>query len=141
MRCEMRWIRGEPTSANALFFCENLVRSAEGGVSLRGSPAENWKPPLYAYVSGVRQVVRLSSNGGSAASANVEIPPGQWSYDSHHLSHEPNFPKKTTLNLANVRLLLISISMLSREENELLTRTGPGTPMGNLYRRFWLPAL
>jgi phthalate 4,5-dioxygenase len=31
--------------------------------------------------------------------------------------------------------------MLSREENELLTRTGPGTPMGNLYRRFWLPAL
>src|SRR4030088_1984559 len=31
--------------------------------------------------------------------------------------------------------------MLSPEENELLTRTGPGTPMGNLYRRFWLPAL
>jgi phthalate 4,5-dioxygenase len=31
--------------------------------------------------------------------------------------------------------------MLSREDNELLTRTGPGTPMGNLYRRFWLPAL
>jgi nitrite reductase/ring-hydroxylating ferredoxin subunit len=31
--------------------------------------------------------------------------------------------------------------MLSHEENELLTRTGPGTPMGNLYRRFWLPAL
>jgi phthalate 4,5-dioxygenase len=31
--------------------------------------------------------------------------------------------------------------MLSREENELLTRTGRGTPMGNLYRRFWLPAL
>src|SRR3982075_2693229 len=31
--------------------------------------------------------------------------------------------------------------MLSHEENELLTRTGPGTPMGTLYRRFWLPAL
>jgi nitrite reductase/ring-hydroxylating ferredoxin subunit len=31
--------------------------------------------------------------------------------------------------------------MLRREENELLTRTGPGTPVGNLYRRFWLPAL
>src|SRR5437868_6492894 len=31
--------------------------------------------------------------------------------------------------------------MLSREDNELLTRTGPGTPMGNLYRRFWIPAL
>jgi phthalate 4,5-dioxygenase len=31
--------------------------------------------------------------------------------------------------------------MLSVEENELITRTGPGTPMGNLFRRFWLPAL
>lgn len=31
--------------------------------------------------------------------------------------------------------------MLSREENEMLTRTGPGTPMGELLRRFWLPAL
>src|SRR5919108_2780942 len=27
------------------------------------------------------------------------------------------------------------------EQNELLTRTGPGTPMGELFRRFWLPAL
>ncbi|MGH7832495.1 MAG: Rieske 2Fe-2S domain-containing protein [Candidatus Binatia bacterium] len=31
--------------------------------------------------------------------------------------------------------------MLSREENELLTRTGPGTPMGELFRRYWIPAL
>lgn len=31
--------------------------------------------------------------------------------------------------------------MLTREDNELLTRTGPGTPMGELFRRFWLPAL
>ncbi|MEA2640991.1 MAG: phthalate 4,5-dioxygenase [Chloroflexota bacterium] len=31
--------------------------------------------------------------------------------------------------------------MLSKEENELLTRTGPGTPMGALLRRYWLPAL
>src|ERR687883_139791 len=30
--------------------------------------------------------------------------------------------------------------MLSREENELLTRVGPGTPMGALLRRYWLPA-
>ena len=27
--------------------------------------------------------------------------------------------------------------MLSREKNELLTRTGPGTPMGTLLRRYW----
>src|SRR6478672_8431144 len=31
--------------------------------------------------------------------------------------------------------------MLSREENALLTQTDPGTPTGNYFRRFWLPAL
>lgn len=31
--------------------------------------------------------------------------------------------------------------MLTREENELLTRTGPDTPMGGLMRRYWIPAL
>ena len=31
--------------------------------------------------------------------------------------------------------------MLSAEDNETLTRVGPGTPMGLLLRRFWIPAL
>src|SRR5437763_1338512 len=31
--------------------------------------------------------------------------------------------------------------MLSKADNELITRTGPGTPTGELFRRFWLPAL
>jgi phthalate 4,5-dioxygenase len=31
--------------------------------------------------------------------------------------------------------------MLSRQENELLTRTGPGTAMGEAMRRYWIPAL
>ena len=31
--------------------------------------------------------------------------------------------------------------MLPKEQNELLTRTGPGTPMGELMRRYWIPAL
>ena len=30
--------------------------------------------------------------------------------------------------------------MLSREENELVTRIGQGTPMGNAMRRYWIPA-
>lgn len=30
--------------------------------------------------------------------------------------------------------------MLSNAENERLSRVGPGTPMGNLMRRYWLPA-
>ena len=31
--------------------------------------------------------------------------------------------------------------MLSREENELITRVGQATPMGNAMRRYWIPAL
>ena len=31
--------------------------------------------------------------------------------------------------------------MLSREDNELLTRVGQGTPMGTTMRRYWIPAL
>ena len=29
--------------------------------------------------------------------------------------------------------------MLTREANERLTRIGPGTPMGNVMRRYWFP--
>jgi phthalate 4,5-dioxygenase oxygenase subunit len=31
--------------------------------------------------------------------------------------------------------------MLSKEDNELLTQTNAGTPMGDLIRRYWVPAL
>jgi phthalate 4,5-dioxygenase len=31
--------------------------------------------------------------------------------------------------------------MLRQEVNELLTQTGPGTPMGDLFRQYWMPAL
>ncbi|HEY3116357.1 MAG TPA: Rieske 2Fe-2S domain-containing protein [Chloroflexota bacterium] len=31
--------------------------------------------------------------------------------------------------------------MLTREDNELLTRVGPGTPMGQFFRQYWLPVL
>ncbi len=29
--------------------------------------------------------------------------------------------------------------MLSKEENEMLTRVGPGTPAGEMLRRYWWP--
>ena len=29
--------------------------------------------------------------------------------------------------------------MLSQEENQLFTRVGPGTPMGEMLRRYWHP--
>jgi phenylpropionate dioxygenase-like ring-hydroxylating dioxygenase large terminal subunit len=31
--------------------------------------------------------------------------------------------------------------MLTKEDNELLTRVGPGTPMGDMMRQYWAPAL
>jgi len=31
--------------------------------------------------------------------------------------------------------------MLTQEQNEQLTRTGAGTLMGELFRRYWIPAL
>jgi phthalate 4,5-dioxygenase oxygenase subunit len=31
--------------------------------------------------------------------------------------------------------------MTTRELNDFLTQTGPGTPMGDLFRRYWIPAL
>lgn len=31
--------------------------------------------------------------------------------------------------------------MLSHQDNELITRVGPGTPMGQLMREYWVPAL
>src|SRR5437899_604644 len=31
--------------------------------------------------------------------------------------------------------------MLKQEENELICRVGPGTPMGNFMREYWVPAM
>ena len=31
--------------------------------------------------------------------------------------------------------------MLRNEQNDLLTRTGPASPMGEMFRRYWIPAL
>jgi phenylpropionate dioxygenase-like ring-hydroxylating dioxygenase large terminal subunit len=31
--------------------------------------------------------------------------------------------------------------MLKPQDNDLVTRTGPGTPMGDLFRRYWIPVM
>ncbi len=31
--------------------------------------------------------------------------------------------------------------MVTQEQNSILTQTGPNTAMGNVYRRYWIPAL
>src|SRR5580692_11526447 len=31
--------------------------------------------------------------------------------------------------------------MLTKEDNELISQVGPGTPMGNLMREYWVPAM
>jgi hypothetical protein len=38
-----------------------------------------------------------------------------------------------------MRSLEEETEMLTAEQNELLTRVGPGTPAGNLLRRYWQP--
>ena len=35
----------------------------------------------------------------------------------------------------------MEINLLKKEQNDFLTQTGPGTPMGDLFRRYWHPAL
>jgi len=44
-----------------------------------------------------------------------------------------------SLPLSNAEVVVIV--MLTHEENEALTRVGPGTAMGNLMRQYWLPFL
>src|SRR5262249_53971205 len=39
----------------------------------------------------------------------------------------------------NLRIEPLEFLVLTREQNELLTRIGPGTPMGELWRRYWMP--
>ena len=31
--------------------------------------------------------------------------------------------------------------MLGKKENAILTQTGPNTPMGDLFRHYWMPVL
>ena len=31
--------------------------------------------------------------------------------------------------------------MLTKDDNELITQVGPGTPMGNMMRQYWFPAM
>jgi nitrite reductase/ring-hydroxylating ferredoxin subunit len=31
--------------------------------------------------------------------------------------------------------------VLNKDENDLITKTGPGTPMGNLMRQYWMPSM
>jgi phthalate 4,5-dioxygenase oxygenase subunit len=45
------------------------------------------------------------------------------------------------LTLLHLCATVAARDMLSQSDNELLTRVGPGTAMGELFRRFWLPAL
>ena len=34
-----------------------------------------------------------------------------------------------------------TMASFTREENDLLTQTGPGTPMGELFRQYWIPVV
>ena len=43
------------------------------------------------------------------------------------------------LSVSAVNSLFLEEAMLTEKQNEQLTRVGPGTPMGELFRRYWHP--
>src|SRR3984893_2771589 len=74
-----------------------------------------------------------------------------WLFDRDFVSehHGPHTPEcrllSSTVNRRNIAVWPKAERrkplMLTREENELVTRVGPGTPMGDVLRRYWIPAL
>ena len=65
-----------------------------------------------------------------------------------HPSQYKMLPAPSTFATSSIQLLCAGKRDLTREthmlspaDNERLTRVGPGTPMGNLFRRYWIPAL
>src|SRR5205085_3907036 len=56
---------------------------------------------------------------------------------SRRASRGPGSPQKSMLSVSYGG----GGAVLSREDNELITRTGPGTPMGEVMRRYWMPIL
>lgn len=52
-----------------------------------------------------------------------------------------NCRQRGDANASQVRSSKGMVAMISAEQNEYLCRTGPGTPMGDLFRRYWIPAL
>src|SRR5438270_9586305 len=71
-----------------------------------------------------------------------------WRFDRHFVPehHRPrtarSCPRRSIGGLScSGRRLKKGPTMLTREENELVTRVGPGTPMGDVLRRYWIPVL
>jgi phthalate 4,5-dioxygenase len=52
-----------------------------------------------------------------------------------------SIPPRLALPHAGRRAIGCELSVLRKEQNDLLTQTGPGKPMGRLFRCYWLPAL
>src|SRR5262249_50395068 len=44
-------------------------------------------------------------------------------------------------SITKSKTLRESFNMLSHQDNEILSRVGPGTPYGELMREYWMPAL
>src|SRR5581483_2369220 len=60
---------------------------------------------------------------------------GLWHESGRDLHDGPGQPGKAHV----VGRLIRGRTMLTKEENDLLTRTGPGTPCGDFMRRYWQP--
>src|SRR5713226_5197535 len=62
---------------------------------------------------------------------------GSWNH-TQWVSMNPYTPEGFTMWLNTSRT---GVAMLSAQDNALITQTSKGTPMGELFRRFWLPVL
>ena len=72
---------------------------------------------------------------GQASSRESGLgPPGGDSQEVASTVHQST----SIMNLATAHGAL---GMLSTQDSKLITRVGPGTPMGNLLREYWVPAL
>ena len=82
------------------------------------------------------QLLGLLPAGGTARTGSADSPPVDCEIpcsclDSYSVIAYRQFPQLCRMESFDVL----------KEDNELLTQTGRGTPMGTLLRRFWIPAL
>src|SRR5947209_1016023 len=86
----------------------------------RSMPAQRWALPF-----------RRKRTGRGRLSAAQRIVSSSASFELHHSSKQP--PDRSRM--------CEDTRMLNQEDNELVSRVGPGTPMGSLMRQYWVPAL
>src|SRR5688572_29938057 len=104
---------------------------SEPGRSMTMSPGSNFSALLLVSVAWATTV-------GVVAAAAAAVPALR---KSRRSMVPPPGPDGIILNFSVWKNCVPVWRTMRAEQNEFLTRTGPGSPMGDLFRRYWLPAL